>query len=174
LSVPQLPRHGLIVVLSALLILASTILVGQTAPAPCPDSNSGLGGGAAALKPSDVLLAITSPRAGEMLAEAASDDTISVTVDYWGPRLEQASLAHKIDDYHLVFFLDVDDQPYVGTLSPTPRCNPSILHSATTSVTFNHVRRGPHTVYVMLVGSNDVSVNPPVAGSATFSTISGT
>jgi hypothetical protein len=153
---------------SALLILASSILTAQTPPPSCADRGSGLLETMPALRPPDVLLSITTPRAGEMVAEAMPEQAISVTIDYWGPRLEGTKNAHKVDDYHLVFFLDVDDAPYVGTLSPVPRCNSSIRHSDTSKATFDHVLHGPHTVYVMLVGGNDVSVNPPVAASASF------
>jgi hypothetical protein len=123
---------------------------------------------AAALRPSDVLLSITGPRAGEAVVESMPDEAVTVSVDYWGPHLLATRDTHKIDDYHLVFFLDVDDRPYVGTTSPPPRCNPSIVHSDVPRVTFEHVLHGSHTVYVMLAGGNDISVNPPVATSTSF------
>lgn len=167
-----LVAHGL----GASLVLAMALLIGQPAPTPappCDDANARAGGGAAALRPPDVLLSISSPRAGEMMPEAMPAQEITVTVDYWGPRLVAAASAHAIDEYHLVFFLDVDDDAYVGTLLPAPRCTTAITHSAARSATFGRVVRGPHTVYVMLVGSNDVSVNPPVAASSTFVATSG-
>jgi hypothetical protein len=154
--------------LNAVLILASAMMMGQVAPPPCTDTASPVGAGAAALRPPDVLLAISRPRAGEMVAETQPDDSITVMVDYWGPRLAAARVAHNIDDYHLAFLLDMDAAPYIGTLAPTPRCTASIVHSATGSATFDHVMRGPHTVSVLLVGSNDISVNPPVAASISF------
>ena len=154
--------------LSALLILTTALLVGQASPNPCAESGSKVGGDAAALRPAGVLLAITSPRAGEMVSEALPLASVTVSVDYWGPRLVAPTIANRVDDYHLVFFLDADDSAYVGTMVPTPRCNASIIHSANTSATFDHVIHGWHTVYVLLVGSNDVSVNPPVAASASF------
>jgi len=43
-----------------------------------------------------------------------------------------------------------------------------VVHSAATRVTFDHVPHGSHVVVVLLVGSNDVSVNPPVAAMVTF------
>jgi hypothetical protein len=109
-----------------------------------------------------------------MVPEAQPDESVTVMVDYWGPRLAAARAARSIDDYHLAFFLDVDATPYIGTLAPTPRCNASIVHAASTSATFDHVMRGPHTVAVLLVGSNDISVNPPVAASISFVATSAT
>jgi len=149
-------------------MFASTILVGQAGSAPCSNKGSTLSVTAAALRPADVLLAITRPRAGEMVTEVMPSQSVTVTVDYWGPRLVAADQAHNVDEYHLVFFLDTDDAAYVGSLTPAPRCTARMLHSASPSATFDHVMRGSHTVSVMLVGSNDVSVNPPVAASITF------
>src|ERR1051326_6732982 len=145
--------------LSTILILASVFVLGQASPPPCSDTGAAFGGPMAALKPADVLLAILSPRAGETMPEYMPDESVTVTVDYWGPRLLGAKSARKVDDYHLVFFLDVDDAPYVGSLSAVPRCNSSIVHSDTTRATFAHVMHGAHTLSVMLVGSNDISVN---------------
>ena len=155
---------------SALFIAASVILLVQSSPTPCAETNSKAGGDAAALRPSNVLLAITSPRAGEMVSIGMPQESVSVTVDYWGPHLVAPNAARKIDDDHLVFFLDTDDNAYVGTLAPTPRCNPNIVHTATTSATFYHVMHGGHAIHVLLVGSNDVSVNPPVAAMVSFVT----
>jgi hypothetical protein len=89
-------------------------------------------------------------------------------VDYWGPKLVAAQLAHGIDDYHLAYFLDADPAAYTGTLLPIPRCVRGIQHSTSTRVTFDNVMKGSHTLHVLLVGSNDVSVNPPVAASVMF------
>jgi hypothetical protein len=120
----------------------------------------------AALKPSDVLLAINSPRAGETVL--ASDGVMAVSVDYWGPRLVRAEEARAVDDYHLAFFLDADPAPFVGSLLPTPRCHPRVLHSTAPRVSFPDVTSGSHALAVLLVGSNHVSVNPPVATRVTF------
>lgn len=132
-----------------------------TDPGPRPAS-------AAALQPSDVLLMISAPRAGETVVESPTDESIALTVDYWGPRLLIGSAAHAIDDYHLAYLLDQAATPYIGTLTPIPRCDPHVVHSAATRVTFDHVSHGSHVVVVLLVGSNDVSVNPPVAAMVTF------
>lgn len=156
------------IALSAFLLFTSSMLVGQVSPTPCADVGSRIRSDAAALRPSGVLLAITSPRAGETVTETSPSESITLTVDYWGPRLVAGESSDRVDDYHLVFFLDTNDSAYVGTMSPAPRCNPLIVHAASTSVTFDHVMHGWHTVYVMLVGSNDISVNPPVAASASF------
>jgi hypothetical protein len=166
--VDRLPRFGLLIASTAVLLFAGAAAVAQSPASKCEDTGSNIGGSAAALRPSDVLLAITSPRAGEMVVEAMPSESVSVSVDFWGPRLLAAAAARKIDDYHLVFFLDIDDAGYLGTLMPTPRCNPKIQHTASTNVTFDHVTHGAHAVYVMLVGSNDISVNPPVAASTSF------
>jgi hypothetical protein len=125
-------------------------------------------GGAAALKPSDVLLAITSPRAGETMVEQRPTDSIQLTVDYWGPRLASPEVARTIDEYHLAYFLDEDAAAYVGTLRAIPRCNPRIVHSAQTSITFEDVRPGSHSLTVVLTGSNNIAVNPPVVARVTF------
>lgn len=122
----------------------------------------------AALKPAEVLLAISTPRAGETLANVAPTDSVTFSVDYWGPRLLPAESAHAVDDYHLVFVLDEDAAPYIGTLQPLPVCDSHIVHSATTRVTIDNVLHGSHALAVLLVGSNNVSVNPPVAARVTF------
>jgi hypothetical protein len=123
---------------------------------------------AAALKPSEVVLAVSAPRAGETILAVGPTETVTFAIDYWGPRLIDAAEAHAMDDYHLVFFLDEEASPYVGTMMPIPRCNPHILHSVVTRVTFDHVAHGSHTLSVVLTGSNNVSVNPPVATSVWF------
>ncbi len=124
--------------------------------------------GAAALKPSEVLVAISSPRAGETVVETASSDSIMLSVDYFGPPLTESSVARRIDEYHLVYFLDEDASPYLGTTLPIAHCNPHILHSTQTRVTFAGVVRGGHALTVVLAGSNNVAVNPPVAMRVTF------
>jgi hypothetical protein len=123
---------------------------------------------AAALKPSDVRLSISDPRAGQMVAADGPDDSIMLVIDYWGPQLVPVSTAGPVDQYHLVYFFDEDASPYIGTLMPIPHCNPHILHSAETHVTVDHVMHGSHAVAVLLSGSNNVSVNPPVAARVTF------
>jgi hypothetical protein len=125
--------------------------------------------GAAALKPVDVLLAISQPRAGETLVAGSPNESVTVSVDYWGPRLVPPDGSHPVDEYHLVYFLDEDASPYIGTLQPMPQCDPLIIHSAATRVTFDSVAHGSHALAVILAGSNNVSVNPPVAARVTFS-----
>jgi hypothetical protein len=122
----------------------------------------------AALKPADVLLAINTPRAGEAVARVAPNDSVTFSVDFWGPRLLPADNSHAVDDYHLVFILDEDATPYIGTLQPLPLCDPRVVHTATTHVTVDNVLHGSHALAVLLVGSNNVSVNPPVAARVTF------
>jgi hypothetical protein len=170
LTPSDLPRHVLVGALTGMLVLSNAMLLGlDPTPQPrCAEANSNLGGSAAALRPSDVLLAIVTPRAGEMVPEVDPTGSLTVSVDYWGPHLVVAATAHKVDDYHLVFFLDISNEAYVGGLVPTPRCNPKVVHTTSTSATFEHVPHGAHSVRVMLVGSNDVSVNPPVAASTMF------
>lgn len=122
----------------------------------------------AALKPADVLLAITAPRAGESIARHSPNDSVTVSADYWGPRLVPADAARAIDNNHLVYLLDQDASPYVGTLQPLPICDQHIVHTDATRATFDNVRHGSHVLVVLLVGSNNVSVQPPVAASITF------
>jgi hypothetical protein len=122
----------------------------------------------AALKPADVLLTISEPHAGETITEVAPDESVAVAVDYLGPSLVAASVGGLIDQYHLAYLLDVDATPYIGTLLPVPHCNPHIQHTANRRVTFDHVPHGIHSLAVLLAGSNNVSVNPPVALRETF------
>jgi hypothetical protein len=124
--------------------------------------------GAAALKPAEVLLAINAPRAGETVVGTGQRDSVSLGVDYWGPRLVPGPEARAVDDYHLAFFVDEDPSPYLGTLLPIPRCNPRIVHTASTRVTFDDLPHGSHALAVVLAGSNNVAVNPPVAARVTF------
>ena len=123
---------------------------------------------AAALKPAEVLLAISAPRAGESLARSTPNDSVTVSADYWGPRLVPANTAHAIDDNHLVYILDQDASPYIGTLRPLPVCDQHVVHTIATRATFDDVAHGSHVLVVLLVGSNNVSVQPPVAASVTF------
>jgi hypothetical protein len=156
-----------------LLVSVSAVATGSTAalaveatPAPGCSEVPAAPAPVAALKPSDVLLAISSPRAGE--TAVASDGVLAVSVDYWGPRLVRAEEARAVDEYHLTFFLDADPAPFVGSLLPTPRCHPRVMHSAVSRVSFPDVTNGSHSLAVLLVGSNHVSVNPPVAARVTF------
>jgi hypothetical protein len=123
---------------------------------------------AAALKPADVRLTISEPRAGETITAGAPNDTITVTVDYWGPSLIAGYASGPVDQYHLAYLLDVDATPYIGTLLPVPHCDPHIQHTADRRVIFGHVPNGSHMLTVLLTGSNNVSVNPPVALRETF------
>ena len=122
----------------------------------------------AALRPSDVRLGISEPRAGETMLEVDSSESITVSVDYWGPRLVPADGAHAVDDLHLVYILDTDASPYIGTTQPMLVCDKHVAHSTRTHVTFDNVAHGSHTLAVLLAGSNNISVNPPVAASVTF------
>jgi hypothetical protein len=160
-------RCALVMTLAPVLgaLMAPTSL--QSAPPPCIETLS-RPASVAALKPSDVLLAVNTPRAGETLVVVAPTDSITLSVDYWGPRLVTAEGARAVDEYHLTYFLDEDATPYIGTLMPIPLCHPHILHSALTRVTFDKVSHGSHSLAVLLVGSNNVSVNPPVSARVTF------
>jgi len=89
-------------------------------------------------------------------------------VSYSGPTLVPAAAARKLDDYHLHYFLDVDPMPYLGTTLPVPMGDPRIVHTAATTVTFDDVAPGMHSLAVLLTGSNHISVNPPVWDTATF------
>jgi len=53
-----------------------------------------------------------------------------------------------------------------GRLAPAERAR--ILHAATTEVQFDNVPRGAHTVTVMLTGSNNISVTPPLPDQVAF------
>jgi hypothetical protein len=122
----------------------------------------------AALRPSDVRLGISEPRAGETMLEVDSSESITVSVDYWGPRLVPGDGAQAVDDLHLVYILDTDASPYIGTTQPMLVCDKHVAHSTRTHVTFDNVAHGSHTLAVLLAGSNNISVNPPVAASVTF------
>jgi len=73
-----------------------------------------------------------------------------------------------LDQYHLHYFLDVSAAPSLETLVPVPLGDPRILHAATTEVQFDNVPRGAHTVTVMLTGSNNISVTPPLPDQVAF------
>jgi hypothetical protein len=154
-------------VVAVVLATASAPNPAQAASTPCTEDLA-RSASAAALKPSEVLLSISSPRAGEIVSQANNDQSITVSVDYWGPQLLPFISAGPVDQYHLVYFLDEDASPYVGTLTTIPRCHPHILHSAATRVTIDNVSHSSHSLTVLLAGSNNVSVNPPVAVSVTF------
>jgi hypothetical protein len=158
------PWRSLTAAIAAALVAAAMQPSAEAAPCTEPPARPA----AAALKPAEVLLAINAPRAGETVAGAAPTDTVTLAVDYWGPRLVAAEEARAVDDYHLAYFLDEDPSPYLGTLMPIPRCNPRILHSPLTRVSFDNVTHGSHALAVVLSGSNNVAVNPPVAARVTF------
>ena len=120
----------------------------------------------AALKPADAVLSITSPRAGETVE--ATGGVLNVEVDYWGPRLVDPSGARSVDEYHLAFLLDVGSAAYIGTLRPLPHCTSRVISGAATHVSFRNVSSGVHMLAVLLVGSNDVAVNPPLMAGETF------
>ena len=137
-------------------------------PTPCAGALAGAPT-AAALRPAGMRLSISFPRAGESVTKVLPSDSITVSVDYWGPELVVLSGPRAIDDkYHLVFVLDGEVSEYLGGLSPITRCDPHIVHSADTHVMFDRVLHGAHTLWVVLAGSNDVAVNPPAAAGVTF------
>ena len=107
---------------------------------------------------------LTAPATGETL----SAGSVTVSVNYSGPPLVAAANATQLNDYHLHYFLDVDPTPYIGTTLPIPLGDPRIVHSGATSVTFDNVAAGEHTLAVVMTGNNHISVNPPVTAKATF------
>jgi hypothetical protein len=111
-----------------------------------------------------VSLLFIAPTAGETV----SAGSVRVSLGYSGPALVAAANATKLDDYHIHFFLDVDPTPYIGTSVPVPMGDPRIIHTASTSVTFENVAPGTHTLAVMMTGSNHISVNPPVVDQVSF------
>jgi hypothetical protein len=119
---------------------------------------------AAAPRPAGVSLMFIAPTVGETV----SAGPVTVSVGYSGPALVPAANATKLDDYHLHYFLDVDPTPYIGTTVPVPLGDPRIVHTAATTVTFDNVAPGTHTLAVMMSGSNHISVNPPVADQESF------
>jgi hypothetical protein len=147
------------------IVLLVRVVEPGTPTATCGEP-SGAPVASAALRPADVVLAIDSPRAGETVS--ASDGKLTVNVEYWGPRLVAPEPGLAVDEYHLTYFLDSDPTPYIGTLTPMPRCDARIVASASPQVTFPNVSSGSHSLAVVLAGSNRVSVNPPVATRVTF------
>jgi hypothetical protein len=131
-----------------------------------PSASPSVSAAAAAPRPSGVSLMFTAPTAGETV----SAGSVTVTVSYTGPAMVAAANATKLDDYHVHYFLDVDPTPYIGTLAPIPLGDPRIIHSPATSVTFDNVVAGTHTLAVVMTGSNHVSGNPPMADKETFTT----
>jgi hypothetical protein len=85
-----------------------------------------------------------------------------VTLDYAGPNLVPVATATELNQYHLHYFLDVDPTPYIGTTTPIPTGNPHIIHTAETYAMFDSVVPGRHRLAVVLMGSNHISVNPPI------------
>ena len=119
---------------------------------------------AAAPRPAGASLALTAPTDGETLAAGS----VTATVNYTGPALVAAGNATKLEDYHLHYLIDVDATPYIGTMVAIPSGDPRIIHTAATSVTIDNVAAGPHTLTVVLGGSNHVSVNPPRSDKVSF------
>jgi hypothetical protein len=158
--------RSICVILAATLTAAGAPSTAYTTSAECADDITPAS--VAALKPADVLLTIRDPRAGETITETGPEDSVSVAVDYWGPSLIAAYASGPVDQYHLAYLLDVDATPYIGTLLPVPHCDPHIQHTADRRAIFGHVPHGIHTLAVLLTGSNNVSVNPPVAMRETF------
>jgi len=114
------------------------------------------------------LLAISAPRAGETLLEVPPSESVTFSVDYWGPSLFAADRTHGVDSYHLVNILDVDASQYIGTLQSIPDRDQNVVRTTAARVTFDHVVPGSHALTVLLAGSNNVSVNPPIAARVTF------
>ena len=102
------------------------------------------------------------------MLEVPPSESVTFSVDYWGPFLVAADRTHGVDSYHLVYILDDDASPYIGTLEQIPDCDQRIAHTTATRVTFDNVVYGSHALTVLLAGSNNVSVNPPVAARVTF------
>jgi hypothetical protein len=117
-----------------------------------------------AARPASVSLKITSPKAGDTVAAGE----LKVTVDYAGPTPVAAAQATRLEDLHFHYFLDEDATPYIGKPVEIPSGNPKIAHSAATSVTFQNVAAGSHTVTVVVGGRNHVSTNPPLSDKVTF------
>jgi hypothetical protein len=159
------PERTLLAVVVVIMVGVAATTSTAFAAQPCSESPQ-IPVLVAALKPSDVLLSVGNPLAGETLAQAGG--ALTVDVHYRGPRLVHTAVARAVDDYHLAYFLDEDPSPYIGTLLPIPRCNPHIVHSASLHVTFSDVWYGSHSLAVVMAGSNNVSVNPPVALRLTF------
>ena len=155
-------------------VVLAFVLAATTAPGPSHAAPAGCAevsvapSSAAALKPSEVLLAISAPRAGETLVGAPPSGSVSFAVDYWGPSLLNANGARGVDTYHLVYILDVDASQYIGTLQSMPDRDQNFVHTTAARVTFDHVVPGSHALTVLLAGSNNVSVNPPIAARVTF------
>jgi hypothetical protein len=131
----------------------------SAAASPSPSASAAT----AAPRPANASLLFTAPTAGETV----SAGSVTVIVNYTGPQLVDAANATKLDDYHIAYLLDVDPNPYIGTTVPIPTGDPRIIHAATTSTTFNNVAVGTHTLAVVMVGSNHVSVNPSLADKET-------
>jgi hypothetical protein len=142
-------------------VAASPSAAAAPSVAPSPSSAPA----AAAPRPAGVSLMITSPTAGQTVNASGS---VTVIVSYIGPTLVAAANATKLDDYHLHYLLDVDPTPYIGTTVPIPLGDSRIMHTAATTITFDNVAPGSHTLTVIMSGSNHISVNPPVAERTTF------
>jgi hypothetical protein len=143
---------------------ASAAAVSSPPPTQQPSAVASPSVSSAAPKPATAQLRISFPSAGQSVPAGS----VQATVNYTGPTLVAAASATKLDDYHLHYLLDEDATPYLGTSATVPAGNPRIIHTAATQVTFDNIGAGPHTLVVMLSGSNHVSVNPAVSDRVTF------
>jgi hypothetical protein len=135
-------------------------LAAVVSPGPSPSASALT----AAPRPAGASLAFTEPTAGGTVAAGS----VAATVNYSGPTLVAAGNATKLDDYHIHYLIDVDATPYIGTTVAIPLSDPRIIHTAATSVTIDNVAAGPHTLTVVMTGSNHISVNPPLSDKVSF------
>ncbi len=154
-------------------VALAIVAAGCAAPSVRPVPASAPGGAvqevrtsnvAVAPKPANLSLHVTSPAPGSVVPAGS----VNVSVDYAGPALVPGAQATALTDYHLHYLLDTDAAPYIGSGLPLPSGRPDILHSAATTVTFENVAAGAHTVTIVMGGSNHVAVDPPVVDQVSF------
>jgi hypothetical protein len=107
-------------------------------------------------------LKVSSPAEG---ATVAGSD-VTVTIELSDVVLVPPPNSAKKDDFHVIYALDVDSQPFLDgrtRLGGTPN---KVVHTA--RKTFTGLTPGPHSVTVILVHADHTAVQPPVTASVSF------
>ena len=110
----------------------------------------------------DTAASATVTTSGPNVAAAATVDGSAVTVDATVEGVDVVVEPPSAE--HLHYFLDVEPT-LDGT--PIPADDPAIIHSRETSVTFEDVAAGDHTIWVVLADGEHIPLDPPVWHSIT-------
>ena len=110
-------------------------------------------------------ITITSPVNGATVP----GPNVTITINVSGTTLVPAAQATRLEDLHVHYLLDTDPSPWLDGTTAIPAGDPNIVHSGSTSNTFNDVAPGAHRVVVVLGFSDHRAVQPPVDPSVSFS-----